>query len=577
MGVPAPRRRKARRRLVIAACGTALVVPVVAAGWLGVQVWQAADELAAAVPIARELVSAVADSGDGADVSLDGLRAHAARADELTDTPLWRLAEAIPGIGADLAAVRTVAAQLAVVSESGLEPVLGVAEAVRTLDLGAVADAREPLARAATALGDARTEVDAIDASSLLPPVAEGVTQLQSALGTAAPAVDALAQASAVLPGMLGTDGPRSILVMLQNNAEARTGGGITGAFVELRSENGALTLVRQAESAEFAVRAEAIAPVADATNALYGDVAGRFVQNATMPADFSVSAQLASAWWQSEFGVTPDAVIAIDPLVLQALLATTGPVTLADGSTIGAENVVSRLLVDPYRDLDPQAQTAYLQEVSGAVFGHLASVVDPVAWAGALAPAIEEGRVSVWSSRADEQAVLATSAVGGPRARHDAAGADAYAVYLNDATGGKMGSYLDVAIEAGSCEDADVVRATITNTVSPDAVAALPMSVTGGGLFGTAVGDIGTNVTVSAPAGAAFGGVSGPDGPVVSADVDDAGHPSSAVRVNVSPGESETVVFRFVRVQAGAQPTVLHTPLMNAVEVSSLSAGCDG
>jgi hypothetical protein len=166
---------------------------------------------------------------------------------------------------------------------------------------------------------------------------------------------------------------------------------------------------------------------------------------------------------------------------------------------------------------------------------------------------------------------------VGGPRARQDAAGADAYGVYLNDATGGKMGPYLDVSVATAACEDADVVRVTLTNTLADAERTVLPASVTGGGLFGTAVGDIGTNVTVSAPADRGLGGVSGAEGAVLSADAIDEGHPSSAVRVNVSPGESETVAFRFVRASAPAELSVVHTPLMNPVPVAESDTGCEG
>jgi hypothetical protein len=563
--------------------GAAATVVVAALTWVGAQAWQAKDELIALLPLADEFSTAVSarDAGTAEDIAVR-FRAHADRARDLTGSPLWSLAELTPGIGPNLAALRTTSAQLSVVGESVLEPVLEVAGSLTgTLDAGRIAGARVPLARAAAALTSARDALDEVDADGLLPPLAEGVAHVQSAFEAGAPVLDGLAQAGAVLPGLLGADGPREILVMVQNNAELRTGGGITGSFVQLHVEGGSISLARQADSSVFAGRAEAIAPVPDSSVALYGDRVGRFVQNATMTPDFAVSAQLASAWWQSAFGVAPDAVVAIDPLVLRALLAVHGPVTLPDGSALAAEDIVQRVLVDPYLHLDPQRQTAYQQEVAATVLSALTAEIEPVRWAEALTPVIGEGRVSVWSAVPAEQEVLAASVVGGPRARHEAAGEAAYAVYLNDATGGKMDSYLDVSIAADvdTCTDgapATVVRVTLSNTARAEGIPELPASMTGGGLFGTAVGDIGTSVTVVAPADAAFGGVTGAEGPVPSADVLDDGRPSTAVRVNVSPGQTETVEFRFLLPPGRqAQPVIVHTPLLREAAVSTSAEAC--
>jgi hypothetical protein len=119
------------------------------------------------------------------------------------------------------------------------------------------------------------------------------------------------------------------------------------------------------------------------------------------------------------------------------------------------------------------------------------------------------------------------------------------------------------------------VVRVTLTNTARAEGVPELPASMTGNGLLGTAVGDIGTNVTIAAPEGAGFGGVTGAEGAVLSADVVDGARPFSAVRVNVSPGQSETVEFRFVLPPGtgGDAPVILHTPLLRDVPVTTASA----
>jgi hypothetical protein len=563
---------------------------IAAAAWMGVQAWQAVDELAHIAGLADDLDQAVsARDLDAAGVVVSRLRVRAERAEGLTTGPLWGVAAALPGIGPNVDAVRTAAAQLLLVADDVLAPLVDLAGSVNGPVLpGSVAHSaariQQPLADAAAALDDARAGMRRVDAGALVPPLREAVVELRSALDSGAPALDGVARIGSVLPGMLGLGQPRDILLMLQNPAELRTGGGITGTFVQLRAAEGVVSLVRQADSGLFPARSTPIGPVPEATTALYGDVAGRFVQNATMTSDFAVSAALASAWWSSQYAVVPDAVIAIDPLVLRALLAAHGPVVLGDGSQLDEGNVVRRLLVDPYLLLAPDAQTAYLQDVASSLLTALLGSVDPLAWTEALLPAVAEGRVSLWSADAAEQELLAGSPVGGPRARLDSAGDAGYAVYLNDATGGKMDSFLGVSIAVtvrtgcrGALPEAEV-RVTLTHTASADRVPDLPPSMTGAGLFGTAVGDIGTNVTVAAPPGAGSGGVSDDAGALPSRDVLDDDRPFSAVRVNLSPGESEGVVFRFVLRSGAAQhPIVLHTPTIDAVPVTTQVEYCDG
>jgi len=368
---------------------------------------------------------------------------------------------------------------------------------------------------------------------------------------------------------LAGADGPRTILVMFQNPAELRTGGGITGLFAEIRAENGAFTLVRQADSSQFGYLDTPAVPIPEAMVALYGDVAGRFVQNATMPADFALSAQLASEWWSRTQGGSPDAIIAIDPLVVKAVIAATGSIGLPDGSALDADGLVQRVLVDPYLQLDSEAQTAFQREIVASVFSALVARVDPVTWSAALADPVAQGRVSVWSAVPDEQQALAGTAVGGPLARLNAAGSSAYGVFLNDATGGKMDSFLDVALSAATtCDGESVVRVTLTNTADAALIESYPMSMTGGGLWGTGIGDIGTTVTVAAPPGSAFGGATGEEGRLPSVDVVADGHPSTAVRVNISPGQTESVDFAFTAPGAGV-PVLVHTPTLDEIETS--------
>ena len=130
------------------------------------------------------------------------------------------------------------------------------------------------------------------------------------------------------------------------------------------------------------------------------------------------------------------------------------------------------------------------------------------------LSGPIDEGRVSIWSAHPDEQAIMQESAFAGSQGRQVQAGNDAFAVYLNDLTGAKMDTYLDVDIETSvaACREDErrdiAVAVTLASTAPADAGSIYPMSVTGGGTQGVPAGEIGTLVAVSAPSGTFIGGV---------------------------------------------------------------------
>lgn len=575
------------RRPVIVALVVLAVAILGAVAWVGVRAVLVKAEFDAALPIVDGMRDAASNGDfDRVEALAPELEARATAAASLTGDPVWRAAEITPMIGANLTAVRVVSAELERVS--GALPVLldsleaiaagGASAVVDIDDLSAAAD---PLSGAAAELAEASERLGALDTSVLIGPVARGTQQMQEATAMLAPAVATAADIARTLPPTLGEDGPRSLLVMLQNSAELRTGGGITGTFAEIRAESGTLTLVRQADSSSFPARSTPVAPVPESTTALYSDKVGRFVQNTSMPADFDTTAQLASAWWKELTGRTPDTVISVDPFVLQALLSVTGPVDLGGGRTLDAENFVQTLLVDPYLTLDSAQQSALFSAAVESVFARVtAGGLDPVALVQTMSAPVAEGRVAVWSAHAAENDIFRAGILGGPSARQALAGPGAFAVYFNDATGAKLAGYLDVSMSADvlGCHQSGLAVVAVTVTIGSDAPADLgswPVALTGGGLFGVGAGDIGTNISVSAPPDAYLGGVIVKGEAYPAATATDAGHPSAAARVNLSPGEVNTLEYRFtVPEDAARSIQLIHTPLMNDPAIT-VESGC--
>lgn len=574
------------RRIVIA-LSVLLALILACAVWVGVRAILAKSELESILPLAQPVQDAVKARDVAQLETLVGTaQDHASAAAQLTADPIWRAAEIVPFVGQNLAAVRVVSASLdGVAATAG--PLLSVAgdlqgDAGTGFDLALVAEAQEPLDAAAGAFASADDALTALDRGGLIPQVADAVDRVGAIVGDGAPVTAGLAQASRILPSFLGADEPRTILVMLQNSAELRTGGGLTGSFILLGADDGHLEILSQADSSDFRPLDQPLPIVPASTIDLYGDSIGRWVQNTSMTADFVLTAELARTWWAGHAGVEPDAIVSLDLTTVAALLSTAAPVTLPDGSTITDENIVDRVLVEPYFLFDQTQQTAFQTMVTSAAMDSIVhSDIDPFAWAAALSEPLREGRISAWSSVPDEQAVIADTVLVGPAGRLAAAGDDAFGVYFNDATAGKMDSYLETAIASGTSEcRADgltevTIEVALTNTATTDA-AGWPQLMTGGGFEGIAPGDIGTDVSVAAPAGTVFEGVWIDGAPTTSDQGEDAGFLANRARITVAPGETKTAVFRLVVDEAPAAGLqILHTPLLRTPEISRLDVAC--
>lgn len=587
---PAPARP--RRIIGLAALG-ALVLVLVAVGWIGVRALIAKSDLEAAVPLAaavqRQVVSGETDRI--ADTYAD-LRGHADRAAALTSDPIWRAAEGIPGVGPNLTAVRELADVVDAVAIDALQPLTRLAGEFdpssfkpvdNTISLQPLVDAAPTVRSAALALADARSRAGAIDTAGTVDAVADAVERLAGELASAQESVASVDRALALLPPMLGADGPRNYLLLFQNPAELRSGGGSPSALALLHTEGGRIDLVQQASSSDFPRYDPPVLELPFDTRALYGDITGRYIQDVTLTPQFPLAASLAREMWNREFGTLVDGVIAVDPVTLGYLLRVTGPVTLESGEQLGAENAVPLLLSEAYsRFADPAEQDAFFATTAAAAFSHVIGTdSDPIALVSALARAGDEGRILLWSAHPDDQTVLETTTLAGglPVSTDQNA---LFGVYLNDSTGAKMDYYLETAVAVGQavCRNDGLVTAaaevTLTSTAPSDAGTALPAYVTGDGIYGVPPGNTSTIVSVYGPPGAInLGATSSAEGFRMLTTMD-TGYPVTRFQIELAPGETRTAaVSMLLPADFDGQVDVVMTPGVNAPVTQRLASTC--
>lgn len=187
-----------------------------------------------------------------------------------------------------------------------------------------------------------------------------------------------------------------------------------------------------------------------------------------------------------------------------------------------------------------------------------------------------------MWSAHEADQKILAGTTLTGELPTSDAS-AERFGVYLNDATGAKMDTYLDVHIGLGevSCRQDGrphyAVDVTLSNTAPADAAIALPASVTGGGYYGVAPGNVKTLILVYGPKDAQNIGVTRAGEKIPYHPATDNGYPVSQMSVELAPGEfSITRVYMLGGSQAHGELVAVSTPVVKMHETQSVEVSCE-
>ena len=508
---PAPPPSRVGRRIALVAV-LLFVVLVIATAWVAFRAVQAAG----ALMDARAVVSTVEKSvderdGDALAAALPQAQDAAARARAASSDPVWKVAEHVPWVGRQLHAVSTVSAALDDVVTDALPPVSDVGGLLRgnglrredgSVDVEALAEAAPRLASAAKVAAAAHASVQGIDADGLVGPLQGPVADAEDGLAKVATILTGVDRVAALVPPMLGGAGPRTYLVLALNSAELRSAGGIVGSILEVKADDGRLTLGRQVSTAQLKGIDTPVLPLTEAETTLHGTRLGRWIQNAGGTPDFPRTAQLISARWARDVHGTVDGVVATDPVAVQEVLRALGPVKSGD-RTLEADSILRLLLRDSYRDAATGAQAdAVFSSVAASIFGALTggagSSPDLV---DALSAASDEGRFRVWSAHDDEQAVLVRSGVGSAFLTGDHP--EATGVFLNDVTEGKLDYYLaaDISVQC-SAGDTATVRLDLAYTPPKD-VDALPPYALGARPQAIPRGSLATGALFYAPVGA--------------------------------------------------------------------------
>lgn len=452
---------------------------------------------------------------DGAKASLSGLQRSTQTAVDSTNGPLWSVASVVPYFGKNVDAVQVSARSVDDIADRALPPLVSTSRAIDAnlfkprngrFDLKAFTSIRKPVTTASDVLTENRERLDDIDTGGLLNAVQGPVGDLQGKVASAQKASSAAARALRLAPELLGGDGRRTYVLLFQNNAEARTTGGIPGAMAMVRADDGRLSFDTDFSKDDVDVFSKPVVRLTKDERTTFGTTMGTDVRDINLTPDFPRSAAIARRMVTRSTGTKVDGIISLDPVALSYVLRGTGAVRVAGDTQLTSDNAVEILLNQVYaRFPDPAAQDAFFADSARRIFTQvLDGRGDPRKVLEGLDQAAGEHRILMWFPRQDEQSEIEPTALSGQLRKGGTA--PRVGVFVNDGTSSKMQYYLrqTASVEARSCSDDGRQRlrttATFRSTAPADA-AQLPAYIAGSGKY-SPTGSQRIGVQIALPAG---------------------------------------------------------------------------
>ena len=581
------------RAFAIRAAAALAVLALLVFSWQALTAVRALNDARASVD---SLANAIATGNvPRAKAELQDFDDATSRAHHRTDGPLWWLGAHVPIVGRNLDAVSTIAEQADAIADEALPGIVRVADQVKAdtfrprngrVDLDAVAKVLPVLNTTDRVMAKADREVSQIRVDRLFGLLQVPAGEFAQKTHEAATAAAAAADAGDLLPTMLSRTGPtRRYLLMVLNNSEVRSIGGMPGSFALIEARRGKVQMREQASNAEF--DRDLQVNVKPETRAGFTKNVGYDLRDVAIIPDFPrvafIASRLAGSYWDTKF----DGVVAIDPIALGYVLGAVGQLDIGDGMVINQSNAAQTLLNGIYLRYPLLPQQAEAQDDAferaarrsfDALTGGRGNSVQALR---AMVQGVQEHRILMWSAHKSEQARIESTGISGSMTDRRQPHRPQVGMHLTDTSQAKLDYYLrsETRVEATKCYAGGVQDLVMTTTLGSEVLQStpLPVSIVG---FGQRVpiGNIGLSVRIMAP----------PRGTIRSIEID--GEPA-AVGANsyrgrqlsrftriLGPGESTVIVskFRSGRGMAG-DPLLKATPSARADDQNSVGpSACD-
>jgi hypothetical protein len=393
----------------------------------------------------------------------------------------------------------SISAALSAVDYDGLRVING------SIDIAAIEALQAPLTELESAMDDLQAAVEQARSPWLVDALSRRLDDLFVEVDEQRVKLANAQAAVTHAPAMLGADGPRVYFLAFTTPSEVRGMGGFMGNWAEITITDGRIEFSDFGRHNDLNAIASANGAVLSSlpddvlqrygsfllSDAVRGDSGPTVWSNLTAPLHFPFVAQTIAELYPQSGGAELDGVFALDIAATAALMEITGPVELADGTTLQPADAEQFLLADQYLLEDKDERVDLLETVANETVRQLltSTLPSPPELGDLFGPLARQGRLVAWAERPEEQDVF--ERVGMTGLLPDRDGADGLAVSFNNAGGSKIDYYLRGAVDYDVSVDraTDTVSGSLTVTLRNEAPASgLPDYVIGN-LVGEPVG----------------------------------------------------------------------------------------
>ena len=524
-------------------------------------------------------------NGDELSSTVQSMASEVSSMHAKTSGPLWTAASYVPVLGDDIRVARGVVEQADNLMQNALMP---AAQSLQGVSLSTIlSDGNvdiQTLETVTAALSQAEPVVEqtseAIDAlpQAHIGKVRDVVDKVRGPIASAAETLRGLNEIAPMLPQMLGANGTRNYLLVAQNLAELRSTGGLPGSMGILTVDNGHISMGEFAGLQELTNTEGGHYGFTDEEVAIWGggrDRLGQYFGDTNLIPDFARDSQIWSEWWQDKKGAAVDGVIAIDPVLLQKLLALTGGIEV-DGYSIDGSNAAKALLNDAYNEIPINQTDQFFSDVASQAFDHVMGSLGSMSLPNlvqTLGDAVGEQHLFAWMANADEQALVEKAGAAGTLG-NDSANPQ-LGVFISDDTWSKKSWFFstDTQVSDGTTNADGTttyhVTTTLTNHLTADEADNSVKYITGTNLARRNNTDMVMWIYLVAPAGGSISNVSQEGGDMALRDFTELSYNGLSVTFanpRIDGGETMTVTYT-VTCAAGAAPmTVRTTPTAQSV-----------
>jgi hypothetical protein len=222
--------------------------------------------------------------------------------------------------------------------------------------------------------------------------------------------IDIFEQNSEIFLELLGHNGPRKYLMLFQNNQEMRATGGFIGSYGVLHISNGKITkfLIDGIYNPDGQLKYNIVPPLP-----IQKISASWSTHDANWFPHFPKTAEKIAMFYEYTGGPTVDGIITMTPMVLQRMLAVTGPIEMEEyQKTVNAENFVeiTQHEVEVDYDKEENKPKQFLADLAPKIITELFDARDSGDASEILeifSDMLKERNIMVHSSNEDVQAII--------------------------------------------------------------------------------------------------------------------------------------------------------------------------